>query len=255
MNKLSHQNRQPGWGRQSASPSRTSVLTTIGIGALLMATGIGVQLHTLFAAGPATAVDTNKPVLASCDGDSALFPTVPEDAFDKWKERYDDRVDGVIVAHLQKKNAVNCQQLVKEPPSDALKSLAGSLAPWKSNMSSLSEDDMGAVLLEYLRVYECSIKNHLTFDLPTIYGTTALPFTYQKERSIADRELLLAPRTLERTLQLISGMDRLRPIDDSLQCLARTSLDIRNTLGLAAETSACLPRIWDARGSLRSVKP
>ena len=49
--------------------------------------------------------------------------------------------------------------------------------------------------------------------------------------------------------------DRLRALESGMECLARTSLDIRNALGLAAETAACLPRAWDARTSLRTPAP
>ncbi len=233
--------------------SKRFVLTGTLCCAMLVVVAAAAR-YTL-AAGPITALDANKPVLGACEGNETLFPTTPEAVVDTWKDRYETRVDGIVNAHLARKNAVNCTELVREPPTDELRALASQLPPWKSNGGTLSENDMAAVLLEHLRVYGCAMKQHLTADLPDIYNGTLDSTMHTNRRGEAEQELVLAPATLERTLQLLSGMDRLRPIDDALQCLSRTSLDIRNTLGLAAETSACLPRIWDAKGSLRSLKP
>ncbi len=59
--------------------------------------------------------------------------------------------------------------------------------------------------------------------------------------------------TLERTLSIIGGLDRLNLLKLDIECLRRASLDLRNTLGLVAEAASCMPRSWDVRGSLRDM--
>jgi hypothetical protein len=65
------------------------------------------------------------------------------------------------------------------------------------------------------------------------------------------KERRIARPVLQRTLQLIGGMDRLEPLGVDIECLKRTSLDIRNSLGLISQAASCLTRIEDTQGSLR----
>ena len=93
--------------------------------------------------------------------------------------------------------------------------------------------------------------NRMTYDnqvhMTDILREQTIQFKKMKE------EVALARPTLHRTLSLIGGIDRLRPVDSSFECLQRASLDIRNILGLTAEVTSCLPRILDTRGSLRDL--
>jgi hypothetical protein len=44
-------------------------------------------------------------------------------------------------------------------------------------------------------------------------------------------------------------------LGDAIQCLQEASVDILNNLNLATQASACLPRVWDAKTSLRTLAP
>ncbi|MDB4978255.1 MAG: hypothetical protein JWM56_441 [Candidatus Peribacteria bacterium] len=252
-----------------------------GVCLLILAVLLMARGHGATAALVTTDV---QPVLSACSGSDILFPQ-SVDAFDKaalvdengkllytgkleeWRKKYDENVNKILKTHLEQ-TAIMCTDLVAEPPSTELRGLAAELPPWQSakRLETLSEDQMQSVLLEQLRVYQCRLREQIYFrwstsdaeDLlrkkmisQTDIGTDAIMFAAQQ--TWVDRELEAAPRALERTLKYVEGMNRLRPLDQSLECLSRTSLDIRNILGLAAETSACLPRIWDARGSLRDL--
>ncbi len=158
-------------------------------------------------------------------------------------------------------------------PSKELKELAAKLPEWgPSRMATLSEADLGSVLLEYLRVYECTLYKRNQFLIGYIQNelsetdivengqeiqTISRPdLTAEEGRQsvILQRELLTARPALERTIAFIGSVDRLRPLSAELECLKRASLDLRNALGLLSEASSCFPKIWDARGSLRDLR-
>ena len=128
--------------------------------------------------------------------------------------------------------------------------------------------DVGPVLLEYLRTYECALnerKNFIGIIVPKENASNAgqnvsvsmdrilYNDTTDEQRSTIDHELAVSRATLNRTLTIIGGEDRLRPLSLDIECLKRVSLDIRNITGLISQASACLPRIRDARGSLRDL--
>jgi hypothetical protein len=211
------------------------------------------------------------PVLAACSGSLNLFN--PREFLD-WEKTYHGRVGAVIKAHLEDPKVI-CTKDEPQVPTEALKLLARDLPPWQNPapLDSLSEKDMGAVLLEYLRIYECSmrqyqitmaneIRNDAFIEGSPTFLKYGLPFSwYDLSVEMTDRdrkiqtEMTAARAALERTLSLVGGMDRLRPLDTNMECLQRSSLDIRNIMSLAADTTACLPRVWDARGSLRDLYP
>lgn len=72
--------------------------------------------------------------------------------------------------------------------------------------------------------------------------------------AIINEERVVARVTLHRVLTLIGNFGRLRPLEAELECTQRLSLDIRNISALTAETSSCLPRIWNAKDVLRDYK-
>ncbi len=211
------------------------------------------------------------PILSPCAGAEDLFPRYPdleggeEDRVDAWRRIYHTTANDVSEAHL-KHTEIACTENARETPSGTLLDLAAKLPPWSDDedISRLTERDIGAVLLEHLRIYECSLKEH-AFFLPSDIDEELLRRGGGKyERSLHTEELSerqeeigaelkLSRRALHRTLAAIGGIDRLRPLSASLECLQRASLDIRNILGLTADTAACLPRTWDARGSLRDL--
>ncbi|HLD78804.1 MAG TPA: hypothetical protein VJB16_07285, partial [archaeon] len=145
-----------------------------------------------------------------------------------------------------------------EPPP-MLRSLAQELSPWKEGIR-LSDSDTPAVLLEYIRVFECAMRERghslpikVLEEAQEPLNQMELSRKTTQEDAIIERELATARATLERTLTMLGGFNRLRPLALDLECLKRTSLDLRNVLGLTADTSACLPRAFDARGSLRDL--
>ena len=128
-------------------------------------------------------------------------------------------------------------------------------------MNALSELDFPVVLQELLRVYECSLLERQAF-LPTLIlqehgGMNHWEFLDQQaeENQAINSDLRIARPALERTLQIVGGYDLLRPLALDIECIKRTSLDLRNVLGLAAEVSTCLPRSWDGHDSLRDLAP
>lgn len=230
--------------------------------------------------------------------------------FEEWADNFHTVVAGVVQAHIdnvQGKGSGFFSRLVCSAPdfkammapSGELWNLAASLPHWAEfpeRLATLSEADIGGVLLEFLRVYECSMQEHLEFlpiQIEPLQGYCALgsstgdpcvstrkgacsgtyfntkeecidagfepkPLNYPelsenmeyRKRRIFE-EMLVARTALEQTFALIGGMGNVRPLALELICLERLSLDLRNVLGLTGDVAACLPRIWEGRGSLR----
>jgi len=206
--------------------------------------------------------------LPPCSADGSGFELRP---FRQWKQYYHDKVNKAVEAHLKTieettSNPLQCtaesySELV--PASDELKEIAASLPGYYKDLSklgSVTETDIGPVLLEFLRVYECSMRERQRL-LPILVPKEATGAIYVGEYlesegadiKIINEELAIARPTLERTLTIIGGYDRLRPLTLDIECIKRTSLDLRNVLGLAADASSCLPRVWDTHGSLRDL--
>ncbi len=220
------------------------------------------------------AVDADTGRLDACTAEGSPFETLP---FSEWIKTYHETVDDVVESHVESLRDINTTQLqctaddyaslVK--PTDALFSLAASLPAWESEVrkKALSETEIGPVLLEYVRVYECALnerRNYLSIIIPKEWrndpATSSDPLSWldadrsaTEQQRMIDHELLLARPALDRTLLMLGGYDRLRPLSLDIECLKRTSLDIRNILGLVSQATACLPRIRDARGSLRDL--
>lgn len=227
-------------------------LLLAGCGSLITSSGIGTQQARL----------------AACPSDNTEFENL---AFSKWPDQYHTTVAQVVEAHIGNLSGVSTERLQcttsdateTSPPTDALRELAVTLPPWENDraMASLSEADIGSVLFEYLRIYECSLNQRQGFlnvilsqktseadDSRSTYNDETL-----KERAIIARELAVARSSLDRTLLIVGSIDRLRPLTVEIECLKRTSLDIRNITGLIGQTAACLPRVRDARGSLHDL--
>lgn len=198
--------------------------------------------------------------LAACTASGSSFATRP---LQEWPAYYHGTVAQVVESHVQRMNSVTSVPLLctaedahlVESATDALQDLAAALPAWRSAGTALRESDMASVLLEFLRIYECSLNERRQTRWVAIPESDVgkLLMSASEEQKIIERELTLAQPALERTLLVIGGLDRLRPLSYGTECLKRTSLDLRNVLGLAAEASACLPRAWDARGSLRDL--
>ena len=210
----------------------------------------------------------NEPVLAACSGSTIVFPRnrfiFLTNPVERLRRDYHATVEQVVSAHAEEPRVV-CTENVREVPTAALNDLAEKLPPWRTpiKLAGLRESDIGAVLLEYLRVYECTLKEHEYFgstrvaedtqDSLGIFNIFTFMRTSAERNDLIRKELVFARRALERTLQLMGGIDRLRPVDASLECLQRSSVDVRNLVGLAADASSCLPRALDAKTSLRDI--
>lgn len=210
--------------------------------------------------------NTNRSLrLAPCSAEGSEFA---KKDFEDWKSLYRENVDAVIESHMQMIKGISGMPLQCTaqdyrsviPASPALKKVAEMLPAWKERASSgmLSEADMSAVMLEFLRVYECSMSEHLQYLPLTTRSGAGIELWDLTKRTADDgatisRERAVARVALERTLSLTGGFDRLLPLSIDIECLKRSSLDMRNTLGLASDISSCLPRIWDAKGSLRDA--
>lgn len=174
---------------------------------------------------------------------------------------YHKQVGLVVDAHVNATNisnaelvcdAENYRQLV--PPTEALQSLA-SLLPHRT--AEISYTDSASVLLEFLRVYECSLMERQYF-LPVVLQQSdrgKYEEATTNESNFIQHELRTARTSLERTLVVMGGLDRLRPLMAETECIKRSTLDLRNTLGLVAESMSCMPRTYDARGSLVESPP
>jgi len=212
--------------------------------------------------------DRAEPVLAACSGSSIVFPKnrfiFLTNPVERLRRDYHATVEKVITAHMEERTIV-CTEGVREVPTEALNDLAERLPPWRSPIRSagLRESDISAVLLEYVRVYECALKEHEYFgatrvakdteDGAGIFNIFRFLNTSAERTDLIRKELIFARRALERTLALLGGMDRLRPVDASLECLQLSSFEIRNLVALAADAASCIPRALDAKTSLRDI--
>lgn len=230
--------------------------------------------------------------LAPCTMQGTAYAALP---FRQWPQTYHGAVTAVVDAHLQQMGVssgvlpatkqtakqgeegeapvLDCSRIdeVLQPATPALIALAQEYAPWQAEdrIASLSRADTAAVLLEHLRVYECAWKEALVFDelyaqrgMYTQSAGTQRAVTRDQLlaetlvlRTTAAEELLVARAAMNRTLVLLGGYERVGSFRIAMECLARASLDLRNSLGLLTEAGACLPRAIDKRGSLRDLQP
>lgn len=203
--------------------------------------------------------------LAACSAEDSEFAKKP---FKEWEKIYNENADAVVEAHMKAMRGISdlAIQCTAEdyravvPASSALKKVAEMIPAWKerANAGELHESDMPVVLLEFLRVYECSMNEYLQNFPVTARSSKGMSISDLRKEgadaaSIINRERAVSRETLERVLSLTGGFDRLQPLSIDIECLKRASLDMRNTLGLASDVSSCLPRMWDAKGSLRDL--
>ena len=199
--------------------------------------------------------------LASCSMEGSPFKAAE---FDAWKDTYHETVRKVLAADANTMEKVQCAESDQNLPgaTKELKDLASKLPPWQSatRLRLLSQSDLSAVLVEYLRVYECSMLEYRSF-LPVqasregVETLGAYEDLRRRRQEVIRNELSVSREALNRTLAMMGRMNRLRPIFSDVHCFVGLSLDLRNQLGLVAEISSCLPRIQDARGNLRDIHP
>jgi len=221
-------------------------------------------------------IDEENPLLAPCSRFDKRYENLlfKSNNFTDWPKEYHDKVQEVVEEHLKfPSKKVECSSGDFDSflqPQPKLRQLANNLLTWNgSNSPTLRQTDIGLVLMEYLNIYECVLKERyffLSYDSQELMKqnmsegeNAAISYPQviremENELSLIRGELGLARKTLTRTLAVISGMNRIIPLDLELQCMAGASMDIRNATALAAEAGACLPRIWNAKDPFRDLK-
>lgn len=166
------------------------------------------------------------------------------------------RADGAILRCTEE----NYRDVV--PAGPVLTALAAELQPWKEgalDVEDLSASDTIAVLAEFLREYECTLEEYDRFaeqrvqtDMRTgAFGPQALANEKARRQRLIAEELQVARSALERTLLLLSGAQRLHPLVADIECILRTSTDLRNAMALVSTAASCMGRTTDARSPLR----
>lgn len=240
-----------------------------GVGHAITALFALVTLVILSPNGPLRAAVTHSQEQTACEGSKSLFPRSVKVAagttiVTQWSARYHDRVRTVLQEYLQQlRNGGACEATVRTVATPALRKLAEDME-WEE----VHQEDVPAVLLEYLRLYGCALQDETLLsdqraetdihDRAREAGETFMnildaPIAAESARIDARRELAIARSALHRTLLYLSGYGRLQPMSSSLQCLEGATADIANNMRLVTEASACMPRIWDARTSLRTL--
>ena len=190
---------------------------------------------------------------------------------DVWAAKYHADVEEALEQHLGRSEqdvGFECTQEGNFPPVPKIQEIAATLPPWKGNTDDLTFSDTSTVLLEYLRAYECALVERFLFipaevkaeeerradasqiDMPNISELWIL--TSGQMEQTRD-EIGVARPTLSRALTFIGGLDRIGSLGKEVECLQRASIDLRNSLALSADASACLPRIWEAKDLLRDL--
>ncbi|OIO54351.1 hypothetical protein AUJ46_03365 [Candidatus Peregrinibacteria bacterium CG1_02_54_53] len=255
----------------------------IGLISILLVAGLGAAVYVSKNPERFTATNVNllikqeeqNSILTPCSrfAEGYAYAQLPfrDGNFSAWPAEYHRIVGTVVDEHLQSfMRPPNCSALTGDgvlPGGAQLSALAKMLPSWKS--ASVSQWEAGSVLLEFLRAYECALEERLYFlhpdallelemkmqereDDSDIYLSLLNTEVSEEDQTITT-ELATARPSLNRTLSVLAGLSRLLPLHSELQCIERSSLDIRNALALAAETSACLPRIWNAKDPLRDL--
>lgn len=213
---------------------------------------------------------------------SALYPPMPL-AYDQWASMYHGNINRIVEDFIGRpaKDTLALRQSSSgpaicsggeryEPAAPFLTSIAMRLEPWAAGNIHLIQSDTPLVLLEYLRIYECSLaersislpveiwreESERRSFLPGGLGNNPFFFTklwemWAQQSKDIRRELAIARPTLHRVLGLMGTINMTRSIGRDTECLQRASLDIRNVITLSADAASCLPRIWNAKDPLR----
>ena len=237
-----------------------------------MSIAIGFSLHSSQAA-----VDDSVVNIGPCSRFDDVYEqfTFSSTRPEEWPEIYHTTVAQVVAEYvdIDSRNAADCTAESADrllPAGDQLRDLADKLPLWQTEeaLIALRRSDLGAVLLEHLRLYECTLNEENQLLLAQVFARDATTpagssspildtATYLeisgREQSLIDRELRTARPALNETLKLLSLRNLTSAADAELECLQRSSLDIRNAFSLSAEAMQCLPRTFDVRDPLHPV--
>lgn len=145
----------------------------------------GLTCLALAACGPRVPMSTQTVVrgvpAGTCGAEGTAFFGQPLSA---WPTLYHSTVGGVLAEAKQVSAAAEVTDCTNDdraaglPAGSALTSLARTLTPWQQEDVPIHQDDLTAVLLEFLRTYECSLRER----------ESALPLVAQGVSSQASRE-------------------------------------------------------------------
>ncbi len=174
---------------------------------------------------------------------------------------------------------------IAEPPMPKLKLLASKLPGWyfpvgvtlpsgpttgyRTRVVQFSS--FSSILGEFLREYECklslmvdqtstAIESGNDIDQPCTAAPCpdlSFPDFFVRPSQYADRLSFEKSRSrlaLERTLHTMRSFDGNYGAARNIWCYELASLDLRNELGLVADATSCMPKIWDAVTSLHDRK-
>jgi hypothetical protein len=225
------------------------------------------------------------PVLGACTGreEEDLYAIVrtdlqypePPDVIDMWTEKYHQQVNVIVDEYIaNSEREIDCLAFSVEnltPPGGQMLELAAKLPPWENaaRRAQLSAVDTAAVLLEFLRTYECALTERYFFlfgdvtkemreiytrkDNDDLLWSEVIREFVEQYRKIGF-ELAVARPAMHRVLTVTSGRGRLSGLDMEAECFYRATMDLRNAMSLAAEASACFPRVQDVKDPLRDYK-
>lgn len=256
------------------SPRRPRPLPSIAVIALLMGSLTYLSFSrrgevwtgaVTTAASSSSASVSSVPGIPPCQILESLFENSDEDPEGKkWYEDFKKNVSTIIEESRNSKN-MECTSVTLSNPPALLKSLASSLPSWQVRREELTDADTYDVLLDYLEAFGCSLKSK-SVTLPIDYSyasessSSAKTFfgqlvKYLNWTDVSAQQLVLERETLRRSLTLLMGLNRVKPLDHAFLCLNRASKDLRNGLGLLSEASDCLAnRTWDTRQWLRKMQ-
>ena len=219
-----------------------------------LALAICIGCLTTVLAAPYAYAQERYPILAPCTRDDPRYAALffNTEHFDDWAEKYHEAVDEVVEEYLEPPGDIQCDEDILLPidgATSAMGAMAQKLPPWQdpTDRAKLKRSDVGIVLLEHLRLYECALSEHYyylpvdviqekfldfsggTFPLPKFvpgFDLLELIAEMERRREIIRNEIVIARPTLERALLLLNALTRLMPLDAELQCLQRPHPEI-----------------------------
>lgn len=241
---------------------------TLLIAVLCFAVGGGAALRGQIV--PTEPVD----LLGPCEWNPELFPYPESDALEEetvteiWRDRYHSTVAAVIETHMQGANAeLVCSPKPVRMASDTLSLLAAQLEPWKSDneaLLGLEEKNLVEVLRRYLDSYMCALGERRLLLAERVASDKAQEEEGERfsrisevvqvgidELATIETEIIVAPEAQHDALTMLAGIERLEPIDGTLECLARASADLKNIWMIIGKESSCMAaRTWDTQQSI-----
>jgi hypothetical protein len=267
--------------------ARHKILVLFGVTLAVVVLVNRVNLRGSLIGGPpgAGSSSSSEDSLRTCSDVGTMFEGMGNLA--KVMEKYHGKVSEVVLErqkYLRDPQKWKCPG--QNPGMPKLEALASQLPGWKypdrsagssSSQNYLSRpvifESFSSILGEYLREYDCKLvrlqqssvnavmtNNDVSsgcspgVDCPdtAISDLAVRPGAYMSK---IDSERHRARVALERTLNVLRSFEMNYSAAHDLICFHRAALDLRTEMSLLADTSSCLPKIWDALTSIHDRKP